>query len=111
MGLSAVIPVLHGVRLYGITHMQTAAALNYVVLQGALYILGAAIYAARIPEKWYPGSFDIWGSSHQIFHVLVVMAAATHFLGLVSAFEFEQERRSGLEEWGYGGAVGMGKMM
>jgi adiponectin receptor len=94
MGLSAVIPVIHGIRLYGMEHMQDAAALNYVVAQGALYTFGAAIYAARVPEKWYPGKYDIWGSSHQIFHVLVVLAAVTHGWGLWKAFRFEMERRS-----------------
>jgi len=29
---------------------------------------GAAIYAQRIPERWYPGRFDYFLSSHQIFH-------------------------------------------
>jgi len=97
MGLSAVVPVIHGIRLYGIEHMQDVASLNYVVAQGALYILGAAIYAARVPEKWYPGRFDIWGSSHQIFHVLVVLAAVTHFCGLFGAFRHEMGRRSVVE--------------
>ena len=97
MGLSAVIPVLHGIRLYGIQHMRAAAGLDWVVLQGALYITGAAIYAARIPEKWRPGKHDIWGSSHQIFHVLVVLAATAHFMGLFKAFRYEQMRRSSAE--------------
>ncbi|KAF2818992.1 HlyIII-domain-containing protein [Ophiobolus disseminans] len=97
MGLSAVFPVIHGIRIYGVEHMQVAAGLNYVVLQGILYILGAVIYAARIPEKWFSGKFDIWGSSHQIFHVLVVLAAATHFCGLYRAFREEQSMRSAAE--------------
>ncbi|GFH23238.1 uncharacterized protein HaLaN_20824 [Haematococcus lacustris] len=29
---------------------------------------GAGIYAARIPERWFPGKFDILLHSHQIFH-------------------------------------------
>jgi adiponectin receptor len=37
--------------------------------------LGEAIYGARIPERWYPKRFDIWGNSHQIVHVLVVLGA------------------------------------
>jgi adiponectin receptor len=94
MGLSAVIPMFHGIRVYGLEHMRYAASLDWVVSQGALYILGAAIYAARVPEKWSPGRFDIWGSSHQIFHVLVVMAAATHLVGLVKAFDHEHSNRS-----------------
>lgn len=102
MGLSAIFPMLRGLSLYGYQHMRNAAGLNFVVAQGAMYILGAGIYAARVPEKWYPQRFDIWGSSHQIFHVLVVMAAVTHLYGLFGAFAFEQERRSmgmGGESW------------
>ena len=46
-----------------------------------------------MPEKYKPGTFDIWGSSHQIFHVLVLMAAATHFVGLLKAFDYEHSQR------------------
>lgn len=49
---------------------------------------------ARIPEKLAPGSFDIWGSSHQIFHVLVVMAAGAHLIGLLKAFDYAHSSRS-----------------
>ncbi|KAL5114279.1 hypothetical protein ACEQ8H_007848 [Pleosporales sp. CAS-2024a] len=94
MGLSAVFPVLHGLRLYGVAHMREAAGLDWVLLQGGLYMAGAAIYAARVPEKWRPGQYDIWGSSHQIFHVLVVLAAASHLVGLLKAFDFDHGRRS-----------------
>ena len=43
---------------------------------------------ARVPERLKPGKFDIWGSSHQIFHVLVVSAAISQLVGLLKAFEF-----------------------
>jgi len=88
MGLSAVFPVLHGLKLYGIQKTQDRIGLKWLVLQGFLYILGAGIYAARWPERSSPGSFDIWGSSHQIFHVLVVLAAASHLYGLLKAFDY-----------------------
>ena len=45
-------------------------------------------FQARWPERSWPGSFDIWGSSHQIFHVLVVMAAASHLYGLLKTFDY-----------------------
>ncbi len=45
MGLSAVFPVVHGVRLYGILQMRAQMGLSWVVLQGFLYILGASLYA------------------------------------------------------------------
>lgn len=43
---------------------------------------------ARWPERSSPGSYDIWGSSHQLFHILVVMAAASHLYGLIVAFDY-----------------------
>ncbi|KAF1978666.1 HlyIII-domain-containing protein [Bimuria novae-zelandiae CBS 107.79] len=88
-GLSALVPVIHAARLYGLATLRSTIALDYVLLQGALYILGAAIYAFRVPERLWPGRFDIWGSSHQIFHVLVVAAAGVHLGGLVRAFDVE----------------------
>lgn len=45
MGLSAIVPVLHGIRLYGIAQLERQIGLSWLVLQGVLYILGAAIYA------------------------------------------------------------------
>ena len=88
MGLSAVFPVIHGLQLYGIDQMRRQIGLGWLLLQGFLYILGAGIYAARVPERLRPGKFDILGSSHQIFHVLVVCAAVAHLTGLLKAFDY-----------------------
>lgn len=93
MGLSAVFPVLHGTQIYGVAELRQSISLDWVLLQGALYIAGAAIYAARVPEKWRPGEYDILGSSHQVFHVLVLAAAVVHLIGLVKAFDYEHSRR------------------
>lgn len=95
MGLSAVFPVIHGLQLYGIEQMTRQIGLGWLLLQGFLYILGAAIYAARVPECLLPGKFDILGSSHQIFHLLVVCAAVSHLTGLLRAFDY---RHSGIAE-------------
>jgi adiponectin receptor len=93
MGLSAVFPVLHGLSLFGFDRMRNQIGLAWLLLQGFLYILGAAIYAARVPERLRPGKFDLLGSSHQIFHALVVLAAGAHLTGLLRAFDY---RHSGL---------------
>ena len=95
MGLSAVFPVIHGLCLYGLELMARQIGLWWLLLQGALYILGAGIYAARVPERVWPGRFDIVGHSHQIFHVLVVCAAVAHLTGLLRAFDY---RHSGIAE-------------
>lgn len=60
----------------------------WVIFQGALYIFGAFLYAARFPERRFPGKFDIFGSSHQLFHLFVLLAAASHLYGMTKAFDF-----------------------
>ncbi|KAF2500243.1 HlyIII-domain-containing protein [Lophium mytilinum] len=99
LGLSAVFPVLHGLDLNGIPAMRDLIGLDYVVAQGAFYIIGALIYACRVPERLSPGTFDIWGSSHQIFHGFVVLAAATHLVGLLKAFDHAHALRGWDEGW------------
>lgn len=36
------------------------ASVGWLILMGALYILGALLYAGRIPERYFPGKCDIW---------------------------------------------------
>jgi adiponectin receptor len=86
MGVSAIVPVFHGLFVFGYKPLNHYIGLNWLVAQGFLYLLGAGIYAARIPEKLRPGTFDIFLSSHQIFHFLVLAAATAHLQGLVKAF-------------------------
>lgn len=48
MGLSAVFPVLNALYLSGIHKINQKIGLTWLVLQGFLYILGAAVYAVRV---------------------------------------------------------------
>ena len=45
---------------------------------GALYSLGAAVYAARRPDRW-PRTFGF----HEVFHTLVIAAALVQFIAMV----------------------------
>ncbi|KAI0184626.1 hemolysin III family channel protein [Xylaria flabelliformis] len=88
LGVSGVVPVLHGLRLYGYQSLNERMGLDWVLLQGALYIFGAFLYAVRWPERTSPGTFDIWGHSHQLFHILILLAAASHLKGMAKAFDY-----------------------
>ncbi|KAL6551788.1 Heptahelical transmembrane protein 4 [Orobanche gracilis] len=83
MGVSGAAPILHKLILFW--HQPEALhTTGYEVLMGAFYGIGALVYAMRVPERWRPGKFDIAGHSHQLFHVLVVAGAYTHYrAGLV----------------------------
>lgn len=82
LGLSGVIPAMHYVLVEGIERAINVAAMGWLVLMAVLYIGGALIYAFRFPERLWPGKFDIWFQSHQIFHVFVVAAAFVHYHGI-----------------------------
>lgn len=45
MGLSALLPVLHGLVLFGVAQMNKQIGLPWLVLQGYLYLSGAVVYA------------------------------------------------------------------
>ena len=62
LGLSGVVPAMHYVITDGFYEAINFAALGWLVLMAILYISGAVIYAVRIPERIWPGKFDIWVS-------------------------------------------------
>ena len=57
---------------------------------GALYLLGALLYGCQFPERYIPNKFDIFGASHQIFHILIVSAALVHYYGSIEVFHDRQ---------------------
>lgn len=80
LGLTGVIPGSHLFLEEGF--LQTFHFMSWLYLMALLYIAGAIIYAIRVPERLLPGYFDIWGHSHQILHICVVVAALSCFVGL-----------------------------
>jgi hemolysin III len=56
-----------------------AGAVSLLVIGGLLYTVGAVIYALRRPDP----SPKVFGY-HEIFHLLVIAAAATHYAAVVA---------------------------
>ncbi|KAJ5771467.1 uncharacterized protein N7511_003518 [Penicillium nucicola] len=85
-GASSLIPLLHGVQRYGLEYMLQYSGMKLYLLELTFYFIGVSLYAFRIPERLAPGKFDIWGSSHQIFHVAILCAMCTHETALLQGF-------------------------
>ncbi|OCK79520.1 HlyIII-domain-containing protein [Lepidopterella palustris CBS 459.81] len=85
-GLSGFAPIAHGLYIYGWEQMWEHSGMPFWFAEGACYGIGAWFFASRVPEKWRWGMFDIWGSSHQIFHVWVVIGAVVHLWGVWDAW-------------------------
>jgi adiponectin receptor len=93
-GLSAIAPIIHGTIRFGFDQFVRQSGLKYYLTEGFLILVGVAFHASRFPESFAPGKFDIWGGSHQIFHILVVIATAVHFAGLYEAYEYNYNFRT-----------------
>ncbi|KAL1959023.1 hypothetical protein VTO42DRAFT_3264 [Malbranchea cinnamomea] len=92
-GFSALAPIVHAAMLFGFNTLGTMGVYYYFI-EGAIMIIASFFYERYIPERLWPGKFDIWGHSHTIFHVLVVMGTASHLLGLLSSFDYSYHHRS-----------------
>ena len=83
LGLFGVVPWGHVIWTKAYVNPIVNSVMLLDGVMGACYLAGAAIYANRVPEKWFPGKFDLILHSHQIFHIFVVMAAYAHYLGVL----------------------------
>lgn len=112
-GLSGIAPLAHGLEMFGFTKMVHQAGLPYFLTAGSLFLVSCVIYGVsrptpsrqlefiridaqrktRFPEQFWPGVFDIFGSSHQIFHSVVVIATAVHLAGVMSALDYNLRNR------------------
>ena len=67
-----------GIGLPDIIDRLPTAPVVLLGVGGALYMVGAVVYAARKPNPW-PRTFGF----HEVFHTLVILAAASHFAAIV----------------------------
>uniref|UniRef100_H2XV38 Adiponectin receptor n=2 Tax=Ciona intestinalis TaxID=7719 RepID=H2XV38_CIOIN len=88
LGLSGIVPAVHTMVRQGFLRSVTVGQLGWLILMAVLYLTGAFLYAKRIPERYFPGKCDLWFQSHQIFHILVVLAAVVHFHGISNLQQF-----------------------
>jgi adiponectin receptor len=87
LGCCATLPAIH------LSHVDEKPAYQRTVLASyqtlaSLNSLAGLIYAVRVPERFCRGTFDIFGSSHQIMHILVICGAQVYTKGLLTAREY-----------------------
>ncbi|XP_078520798.1 adiponectin receptor protein 2-like [Lissotriton helveticus] len=89
LSFSGLIPFIHFLVISGgIMEAAKPTQLGGMIIVAMLYLIAVGLYAARIPERFFPGKFDIWFHSHQIFHVLVVAGAMIHLYYISRIQEF-----------------------
>lgn len=87
-GLYGSIPFIHIFIRDGYVLSVKAYSLWGFVSMAAVYLTGALVYVTRFPERFMPGKFDIWASSHQLWHVCVVTAALVYYDALLNMVKY-----------------------
>ena len=52
----------------------------------SVYLIGALLYAGKVPERFMPGWFDYVGGSHNIWHFAVLGGILFHYLAMQRFF-------------------------
>lgn len=88
LGFSGLVFMTHCIVIYGFAEANRRMSLDWMGLMGLFNVLGAVAYGTRTPERFSPGKFDLYGSSHQILHVAVILAGLAHMFGVLRAFRY-----------------------
>lgn len=73
-------PIYHGINQSRLDDIPLGLPHFGVIFMAALYLIGCTFYVKRIPERYYPKTFDIYMNSHAIFHTFVFLGAIEFFL-------------------------------
>ncbi|KAI1329632.1 HlyIII-domain-containing protein [Xylariaceae sp. FL0255] len=57
-----------------------------------VYVVGAVLYASKVPERWFPGRFDFFGNAHNIWHMAVLGGIIFHYVAMLQFFSGAFER-------------------
>lgn len=89
LGISGILPLLHSMYLTGWSISIKKHSMGWLAFLACSYIGGATIYALRIPEKWWPGRFDLFFNSHQILHCSTLIAVCAYTRGIYLLMEYQ----------------------
>lgn len=90
LAISAMLPAFHRVGLIGWDRACNDIGIQWYLAEALALLLGVGLFIGRLPERLSPGTFDIWGHSHQLFHFCALLGTAFHVIGLVSGFKYRQ---------------------
>lgn len=86
--ISALLPIFYSSYRLGWRQACLKIGVQWLLAEGLALLIGVGTFVGRVPERFSPGAFDIWGHSHQIFHVCGVVATGFHLKALGAAYDY-----------------------
>ena len=88
LALSAMLPIFYSASLLGWNQGCKQIGLQWFIAEGLTLLVGVGLFVGRAPERFSPGSFDVWGPSHQLFHICGVVATVCHIVALIKGYQY-----------------------
>ena len=90
LAVSAMLPLFHSAGSLGWKRACVEIGAQWYVAESVSLLIGVCLFVGRLPERLRPGSFDIWGHSHQLFHICAVIGTVFHVVGLTVGYTHRQ---------------------
>ena len=88
LALSAMLPIFHSIYTIGWQQACVQLGAEWFLAEGAALLVGVTAFVGRLPERLSPGTFDIWGHSHQLWHSFAVIGTGFHLKALTVAYAY-----------------------
>ncbi|KAJ6545411.1 hypothetical protein B0H19DRAFT_1167612 [Mycena capillaripes] len=92
-GVVAIIPFVHAIWRNGWDETNASISFGWIILEAVFYLVHSS---ERCPEYFWPGRFDLIGSSHQTFHVCSLLAVLSNYAGVREGFLYWHVQRGGV---------------
>ncbi|TKX27627.1 putative ADIPOR-like receptor 1 [Elsinoe australis] len=90
LAVAAMLPIFHSIGLLGWDAACEQIGAHWYLAEGLSLVVGVGLFVGRFPERLSPGTFDIWGHSHQFFHSFAVAGTAFHVAALVTGHKYRK---------------------
>ncbi|KAF3314267.1 hypothetical protein TWF173_004873 [Orbilia oligospora] len=93
LAISAMLPIFQAIGTLGWDRACTEIGAQWYLAEGISLLVGVSLFVGRMPERFWPGKFDVWGHSHQLFHTFAVAGTGFHVAALVAGYNYRQGAR------------------
>lgn len=94
LAISALLPILQNVVDVGWARASDEIGARWYLVEALSLLAGVCVFVFRFPERLSPGTFDLWGHSHQLWHISAVIGCAFHVAALVVAYNYRREHKT-----------------
>lgn len=92
LGASLFAPLIHSWAYVGWEVLNEMTDLESFLWLTLINFSGSLLYALRVPERWFPGRFDLFGNGHNWMHLFVIAGALVRLDGMLRVMQRWQDR-------------------